>query len=427
MNADDAAAKPEVTPTETVPETVQPEAATGMYTPVLVRLADVKPEPVRWLWPGRIALGKLTLIAGDPGLGKSFITLDIAARVSCGAPWPDAQQTPAPVSSVVLLSAEDDLADTIRPRLDAAGADVSRIVELQAVRTVNAHTGGDRCTPFCLATDLQALEEAIRGTPGCRLVVIDPISAYLPVGGRFDSHRNSDVRAVLAPLAILAARHGIAVIAVTHLRKSEGPAVYRTMGSLGFVVAARAVWVVARDKHDATGQRRLLLPAKNNIGGDQMGLAFALGDAGDAIPRVVWEPEPVNVPVDDALTAGTGRNHQDDGDDAADFLREALADSEQPAADILKQGCANGFTQKAVRKAFRALGGRRRRVGFGSGGAWYWSLPGAIVASIGAIDAQPTGRGKNGNNEAATEGRNSKANGEPTEPGTWRPGGGAAR
>lgn len=112
----------------------QDDAAEFRAEPVLVRVADVKPEKVSWLWPERIPLGKVTLIAGDLGLGKSFLTLDIAAHVSTGRPWPVSPDTPAEVGSVILLSAEDDIADTIRPRLDAAAADVEKIVFLQAVR-----------------------------------------------------------------------------------------------------------------------------------------------------------------------------------------------------------------------------------------------------------------------------------------------------
>jgi len=141
-----------------------PNARTG-DGPVLVRLADVEPEEVRWLWPGRIALGKLMLLAGDPGLGKSFVTLDMAARVSSGAAWPDCPETYNPAGGVVLLSAEDDLADTVRPRLDAAGADVNRVVALQAVRSVEPDTGAERRDPFNLATDLPELERQLRLRP----------------------------------------------------------------------------------------------------------------------------------------------------------------------------------------------------------------------------------------------------------------------
>ena len=360
--------------------------------PVVVRLSDVQPEPVRWLWPGRIPRGKLTLLVGDPGLGKSLQALDMAARVSTGTLWPDALDVPNPAGGVVLLSAEDDLADTIRPRLDAAGAEVSRIIALEAVVQRNPQTGAAMRTPFCLATDLPALESAIEQVGDCRLVVIDPITAYL---GATDSHKNAELRGLLHPLADLARRHRVAVVAVTHLRKAGGPAMYRAMGSLAFVAAARAVWAVTKDKDNP--RRRLVLPVKNNLAADVMGMAYTIEAIGPCdAPVVAWEPDPVELSADDALAAEQGGT--EDGDDAKGWLREALADGEMPAADVLRQARTNGFTDKATRKAFKAIRGERRRDGFGPGGVWYWRLADTIGAPIDAIGSHSEGTGNNGNN-----------------------------
>jgi putative DNA primase/helicase len=244
--------------------------AEAPITPILISMAEVHSRPIEWLWPGRIARGKVTLIAGDPGLGKSFLTLDLAARVSRGSPWPDAPNASAPLGGVVLLSAEDDAEDTIRPRLDAAGADVHRIKLLQAVR--HNYRENQKEAVFSLGTDLPALEAAILATPGCRLVVIDPITAYL---GETDSHKNAEIRGLFAPLAALAAKHGVAIVCVTHLNKSgSGPAIYRSIGSIGFVAAARAVWAVIKDRDNP--RRWLMLPAKNNLAPDALGLAYTL-------------------------------------------------------------------------------------------------------------------------------------------------------
>ncbi len=153
---------------------IDPEAAR-----VVVRLSDVAPEPVSWLWPGRIAKRKLTLIIGDPDKGKSCVTLDFGARITRGLSWPDG--TPAPCGNVVLLTAEDGLEDTVRPRLDAMGGDPSRVHVLIAIRT------GDRERGFDLTLDLPHLEALIADTKAS-LVVIDPVSAYL---GKTDSYRDS--------------------------------------------------------------------------------------------------------------------------------------------------------------------------------------------------------------------------------------------
>jgi hypothetical protein len=345
-----------------------PKPAPINGAPVIVRLSEVKPEPVEWLWPGRIALGKLTLIAGDPGLGKSFLTLDMAARVSRGWAWPDAPDAAAPPGGVVLLSAEDGIADTIRPRLDAAGADVDRIVAVEAIRTVGDH-GRESARTFDLSRDLPALEWAIQSVDGCRLVVIDPVTAYL---GGVDSHKNAEIRGLLAPLGAIAEQHRVAVVAVTHLNKSGGgPAIYRTMGSLAFAAAARAAWAVSKDKDDP--RRRLVLPLKNNIAPDMGGLAYRIEPVGaGGCPVVTWEPDPVNVSADDALAADRGDDERTERDDAAEWLRDYLGDGPKLARDVLTESKAAGFSKRTIDRAKRVACVRTRKEAFGGG--WVWAL-----------------------------------------------------
>ena len=352
-------------------EPVEPDKR-GNNDAVTVRVADVQPEPVRWLWPDRIALGKLTLLAGDPGLGKSFCTLDIAARLTTGCGWPDAPVSTFEPGGVVLLSAEDDIGDTIRPRLDAAGADATKVFALKAVRCPDPD-GGQREEPFNLSRDIDALEGAIASTPGCRLVVIDPVSAYLGGGPRFDSHRNTDVRAVLAPLADLAARRGVAVVAVTHLRKSDGPALYRAMGSLAFVAAARTVWAIAKDRDNVNGPRRLMLPVKNNLAADAGGLAFELRPKG-ATAVLAWEPDPIATTADDALRdPGAPRGRPDDERAAAaDWLRGALADGPRPVAELVEEARgAEDISKRTLERARKGIAVSFRPAPLGP---WLWRL-----------------------------------------------------
>lgn len=332
--------------------------------PVLVRLCDVQPEEIRWLWPGRIALGKLTLLCGDPGLGKSFTTLDLAARVSSGSAWPDVPLVPSQTGNVVLLNAEDDLADTVRPRLDAAGADPSRIVAIQGVRHATSD-GRTQETGFDLTEDLPALEAAIQQTPDCRLVIIDPVTAYL---GKTDSHKNAEVRAVLAKLFELAARNKVAVLAVTHLNKANTlPAIYRAMGSLAFVAAARAVWAVVRDDQDESGRRRLFVPIKNNLGADDTGLAYQLETVANTA-RVAWEPEPVNMRADDALEGG-GRTAAV-RDDARGFVIATItANGGDMLSDDLESAAqAQGISKMTLRRAKQAVVKAYKEKG--RGGRW---------------------------------------------------------
>ncbi|WP_165698855.1 AAA family ATPase [Bremerella volcania] len=325
------------------------------------RLKDVERELLDWLWPGRIPLGKLTLLAGDPGLGKSFVTLDIAARVSRGEPWPDLPLLKQSPAGVVLFNAEDDLADTIAPRLDKAGADDGNIVAVEGVAE------GGRRRHFSLEADLPRLEEVMQEMPDARLVVIDPISAYT---GSVDSHKNTDVRGLLAPLADLAGRHRVAIVAVTHLSKSGGAkAVYRAMGSLAFAAASRAVWAVAKDQENP--ERRLFLPGKLNLARDPDGLAYRIVDS-----RVAWELEPVRMHADEAFAAEL-KSTSDKSTQGAErrevvaWLRNELAEGRQPSKQVIADARENGFSERTLRRAFKEIEGRSKK----DGGKWYWSLP----------------------------------------------------
>lgn len=329
----------------------------------LRRFSAIKPEPLRWLWPGRIPAGKPTLLAGDPGLGKSLSTVDIAARVSTGSRFPDGAECEQ--GNVIFLSAEDDPGDTIRPRLDAAGADVSRVHLLEAVRSF---TSDGRCVEggFNLERDVDALEDAIRQTRA-RLAVIDPISAYL---GGTDSHTDAKVRGLLAPMAATASKHAVAIIMVTHLRKSSGAAIYRTMGSLAFAAAARAVWGVVADPDDKA--RRLFGPVKQNLAPDQGGLAFRI-EAPDGVARIAWEPGAVA--IDANLIMGGFETHEDHSErrEAMDWLKDILGPGPQPVPEIKRQSAQAGLAWMTVRRAADSLDVKKRKAG-GSGVGWEWSL-----------------------------------------------------
>jgi putative DNA primase/helicase len=197
-------------------------------------------------------------------------------------------------------------------------------------------------------------------------VVIDPISAYL---GAVDSHKNSDVRGLLAPLSELAQRRHVAIIGVTHLNKSGGKAIYRTMGSLAFVAAARAVWGVVRDEERPT--RRLLLPVKNNLGPEVKGLAYEIQTVNGA-PSLLWETEPVEVSMDDAL-------YQDDDqselDDAAEWLQDVLSAGRVPTTELQKLAKQAGHSWRTVQRAKGKTGVESQRDGFGREGKFYWAPP----------------------------------------------------
>lgn len=336
-----------------------------------VRLSDVDPEPIRWLWPGRFALGKLSLIAGQPGLGKSFLTLDIAARVSRGDHWPCDESSVCDQGGVVLLSAEDDIEDTIVPRLIAARADRSRIQAMRALYQPQPGIapGAEKPVPFSLLEHVPQLEELIHRAETCRLVVVDPVSAFL---GKTDSHNNSEVRSALAPLASMAERNGVAVIAVTHLNKGQGSALDRVIGSIAFTAAARAAYVVTRDEDDKA--RRLMLPAKNNLATDLDGFAYRL--EGEPTPHVEWETMPVAMSADEAVGGRRSRGPEPDARrDAEAWLMDYLAAGPRPAKALYIAASEDGHTKDTIRRAKATLGVQATKTGYQ--GAWVWLLPGS--------------------------------------------------
>jgi len=204
------------------------------------------------------------------------------------------------------------------------------------------------------------------------LVVIDPISAFL---GDTDSHQNAAVRAVLAPLSDVAAKHGAAVISVSHLRKSAaGEAMHNITGSLAFVAAARAAYIVAKDQADPL--RRLLLPAKNNLGDDQTGYAFRIEPTsipgGIATSRVTWELGRVTVTADDALSPPQDREERSAVEDAGDFLRVILADAPMLAKKVYAEAREAGHAERTIRRASKAVGVHQYKDGMS--GPWLWKL-----------------------------------------------------
>jgi hypothetical protein len=351
-----------------------PDCAEAADQLQLVSAHDCPPQPLQWLWPERIPLGKVTLLIGDPGTGKSLLALDIAARASRGGPWPEIKgecggrkaegipadclspsTLPLPPSSTILLSASDDLADTIRPRLDAAGADTRRVFIIPSIAD--------------LRNDFKQLRAAVNRAPNCRLIVIDPINAYV---GPSDSHFQTVVRKVLAPLARLAAEKHIAVLAIAHLRKSEGEAIYRAAGSMGFVAAARAVWSLTRDPENE--QRHRLLPIKNNVGPAACGLAFTIQPTGRlAAPAIVWDAEPLAA---DAARKSPVRPSPERVE-ARDWLRQALAGGPRPAVDVIEDGQQHGFLRRTLQRAFHELEGHSAKRGLHQG--WWWSLTDRIM------------------------------------------------
>jgi hypothetical protein len=333
-----------------------------------VRASEVKQQPISWLWPNRIAIGKLTCLAGEPDQGKSQVTVHIAATVTNGGSWPDGGT--APKGSVVFLSAEDDFADTVTPRLAAAGADLDRIL---LVDMLLREKNGRRM--FSLASDLDRLTALVKENPDIRLVIIDPISAYMGSSKTVDSFRNTDVRGVLAPLSEWGARHGIAVLFVTHFNKvNKGSAVGRVMDSLAFTAISRSYWAIVPEMSDgrATG-RKLMLKGKQNIAGTVPGLAYRIEgvDLTDGIrtSRVVWDGE-VAMTADEAFGQETGQQLSPKLMAAINFIADELVNGAGLAKELRQKGEKAGHSWPTLRRAKEMM----NLSSIQKDGVWWWSL-----------------------------------------------------
>ncbi len=325
----------------------------------LVMLDTVTPEPVNWLWQSCIPLGKLTVIDGDPGLGKSTVTLDLVARVSRGASMPDG--SPGVSGGAVLLTLEDGLADTIVPRLMAAGADRSRIVALQSIHDKD---GKPRLPTV---RDIEAIRQACEKVQA-KIVVIDPIMAHLD--GKVNSWRDQDIRGALTPLCKLADEIGVAVIAVRHLNKtSGGQAIYRGGGSIGIIGAARCAYLVAKDPEDES--RRIFAGIKNNLAPMPPSLSFSV-EGVDGASRIVWGGVS-NHGADALLAIPSSPEERTALDEAKKFLADLLSNGPFESKAVQKEAKAAGIADATLRRAKKALSIRVEKQSFKGGWAWVLS------------------------------------------------------
>ena len=347
-------------------------------------LSEVKPERVSWLWRGWLALGKLSVIDGDPGLGKSAAVLDIAARVSTGRAFPDGSRCEAGTGGVVILSAEDGLADTIKPRLDAAGADTSRILSLATVPAEDEGVRHERL--LSIPDDIPLIEREIKRI-GAKLMVVDPLMAFL--SGEINSHKDQDVRRALAPLAAMAERTGAAVHVVRHLSKGDGRSpIYRGGGSIGIIGAARMGSLVAKDPQD--DNRRVLAPTKNNLATQPKSLLYRLEEADNGAVKVVWAGE-TGLSADDLLQTSNGAESEA-RTEAEDFLRSLLADGPLPSEEVFKESKEAGISTSTLRRAKKNLSISAERENESGGergsGKWVWKLPKVTVSGRDVQDVQ---------------------------------------
>jgi hypothetical protein len=330
-------------------EVVRPDSAAVR----VVVMADVEPETVRWLWHPYIALGKFTIIEGDPGLGKSWLTCALAAAVSRGFGLPGVERfVPA---NVLMLSAEDGLGDTLRPRLDAVGADVSRVLALAEPLTFD--------TAGLLRLEVLIIERSPI------LVIIDPLFAF--TGGKVDIHRANECRAISAPLAAIAERCGCALLAVRHLGKARGGGhvLNAGIGSIDFSAAARSVLLVGQDPDVPT--KRAIVQIKNNLAPLGPALGYKLEDS------QFWWTGTSDLTAGRMLSAIADEETKGAQAEAVDFLRQALADGARLAKEIKAEAAQAGLTEQMLRTARQRLGVQVKKEGRPGSHyqRWVWFLP----------------------------------------------------
>ena len=331
---------------------------------LITRLSDVEPQDVAWLWHPYIPLGKLTLLEGDPGLGKTFISLTLAAAITRG--WPLLSQTGAPgddlePADVLYMSAEDGLADTLRPRLDAADADVSRV---HALTGFQVGEGDEAIMGAVNLGDIPVLEQALEQTKA-KLVIIDPLQAFLGAG--VDMHRANEVRPLLSALGNLAEKYSCAVVCIRHLNKAVGgKALYAGLGSIDFAAAARSVLQVGEHEGE-----RLLAHVKSSLAPQGKSIRYELRDG-----SLYWlgisdvTAEELRVPQKVEAEGSTLEA-------AVTFLQDFLDNGPQPANITFKAAKQEGISERTLKRAKSQLEVKSQRASAGNAGEgqWLWSLP----------------------------------------------------
>ena len=347
---------------------------------VIERGSDLRIVPVAWLWRDWLARGKLHLLAGAPGQGKTTIALAFAATVTSGGRWPNGASCKP--GNVLIYSGEDDPSDTLAPRLLASGADMSRCYFVKGTRIDGEEQAFDP------ARDMEKLRKCIASMPGgIDLLIVDPIVGA--VTG--DSHKNTETRRGLQPLVDLAAECRCALIGITHFQKGgqgTDPSM-RVIGSVAFTALARVVMVAAKVQSEDDKPLRVLARAKSNIGPDDGGFEYHLEQTEiqtDVFAsHVAWgnavegsARELLTDPDDDA---------GNDANDAATILQaELVSDCWTPADAAKKAVTRQGFTAKQVWSASKKLGVIRKKGGMTAG--WYWRLPGGVDPELPAEDSQ---------------------------------------
>lgn len=342
----------------------------------IVSAADIRPQAVRWLWPGWLARGKLHVLAGSPGTGKTTLSLAIAATLSIGGKFPCGWR--AQTGATLMWSGEDDLADSIVPRFLANGGDPARLDFVSGARGEDG-----RPRPFDPAYDMEGLLAAARRVTDLRLLIVDPLISA--VAG--DSHRNAETRRALQPLVDIAQATDCAVLGISHYSKGttgRDPA-ERVNGSLAFSAVPRLVMATAKPKDPHDNWR--LVRAKSNIGPDGGGFEYELrqgeiagsGDGESTLfaQHILWG-DPLEGSAQSLLADVEQPEEKGGAREAAKaWLGEVLKDGAVAKKVIEEQAHQRGHSRATLLRVKKEMGIRSTKDGL-LGGAWSWQLPKAL-------------------------------------------------
>lgn len=350
--------------------------AKAVVRPNLICLADVEEEATQWLWEPYIPVGKITILEGDPDSGKSYLSLAIAAHLTTGRHLPFGKSTieAGLPRNVLMLIGEDGTADTIKPRFRKSGGTMERLSLLEGV--VTTKEGEEDVYSSITLDKIPLLEKALEKTRPS-LVVVDPFQCFL--GAKVDMYRANETRPILSALSKLAEQHNCALLLIRHLKKLGDKTIYRGIGAIDILAAARSVLLAGRNpqppnvceliRSDSSGallepkDRFALVQTKCNLGKKGPSLVYSIDDTGLTIDGVS------QLTAEDILNVSTNTGKQD----VDDWLEEMLASGPKEANAVKAAAAAKGYGRYKLQGACDRLGVVRKPSGFG--GAWVWELP----------------------------------------------------